>query len=306
MESQTLRGKISVSAALKIMWGHINELTATVDILKKTNGDLSNKIDNILLTHARAESGLEEVAPRYKLDTNVKQAKSAGFNENEGVLFQRVVDQEAKIEELADEVKTIQNATNNRTRIIDNTMNRIGSDMTEMNTKYMQMNNFLVEIQTTQITVNNQILRQYNENYTEAVETRIEKALKSLEKHYIQELSVSDTMSDTMSEPAADVVAEIIATEHRPASVPQPPTTSPAPASLDEEEEVEVAPVETAAAAESVAAEAVVETATAVVGAEVEREIEIVIRNAKVDETEAQRGEMLTPGAQKAHVFNIQ
>ena len=72
--------------------------------------------------------------------------------------------------------------------------------------------------------------------------------------------------------------------------------------------------VETATAPESVAATAVVETATApesvaataVVGAEVEREIEIVIRNAKVDETEAQRGEMLTPGAQKAHVFNIQ
>ena len=38
------------------------------------------------------------------------------------------------------------------------------------------MNNFLMEIQTTQITVNNQILKHYNDNYSDIVESQIEKS----------------------------------------------------------------------------------------------------------------------------------
>jgi hypothetical protein len=66
-----------------------------------------------------------------------------------------------------------------------------------MNTKYTQMNNFLVDIQTTQITVNNQILRHYNDNYSDLIESKIEKnvAQKLLDKNVVS-AEVIDTDDD--------------------------------------------------------------------------------------------------------------
>ena len=170
-------------------------------------------------------------------------------------------------------------------------MNRIGTDMTEMNTKYMQMNNFLVEIQTTQITVNNQILRQYNEHYGESVENRIEKALISLEKKHTE----TSPLPETSVAVAADVVAEIgcVESEEPEAVQEAAPETAP-----------ETAVVTEAAPETAVVTEAAPETkpvpAARTVATEVGEEIEIVVRN---DSTRVEQEATEAPTTQ---VFNIQ
>ena len=84
--------------------------------------------------------------------------------------------QEERINELWQTVSQMKSQLTENHSTFNETIDNISTDLSEMNSKYTQMNNFLMEIQTTQITVNNQILRHYNENYSEMMESAIEKS----------------------------------------------------------------------------------------------------------------------------------
>jgi hypothetical protein len=117
------------------------------------------------------------------------------------------MEQDEKITLLTNEIKTLGDKFNEVTRNMDRTIENIGTDMTDMNTKYQQMNNFLVEIQTTQITVNNQILRHYNEN----IETQVEKNVSEKFLNYKTELKNSQT-NNTVSSNSVDGETDSVVT----------------------------------------------------------------------------------------------
>ena len=81
-----------------------------------------------------------------------------------------------EINELWDTVNNLTNTLRETSATLNETIDNISADLSEMNAKYPQMNNFLMEIQTTQITVNNQILRHYTENCSDEMESAIEKS----------------------------------------------------------------------------------------------------------------------------------
>jgi len=76
----------------------------------------------------------------------------------------------------------------------------VGADLTEMNNKYTQMNNFLMEIQTTQITVNNQILKHYNDNYSDLIESQITQSADQKFNAKDSEELASESLSEGITE----------------------------------------------------------------------------------------------------------
>ena len=95
---------------------------------------------------------------------------------NNNEVMETINTQQTKINEIWETLTQMKSQMTENQSTFNETIDNISTDLSEMNSKYTQMNNFLMEIQTTQITVNNQILRHYNENYSEMMESAIEKS----------------------------------------------------------------------------------------------------------------------------------
>lgn len=91
-------------------------------------------------------------------------------------IWEAITEMKGEFSELKGEVTEMKGKVTENNYTFNQTIDNISTDLSEMNSKYTQMNNFLMEIQTTQITVNNQILRHYNDNYSEIMESAIEKS----------------------------------------------------------------------------------------------------------------------------------
>ena len=188
------KGKIPMEEAFRIMWTHIAELKGKVDSQNEINENFTSQISHL--------SSLSNENPNLDIKEQVNVVPSNNNN-----LMEKVMEQDKKITLLTNEIKTLGDKFNEVTRNMDRTIENIGTDMTDMNTKYQQMNNFLVEIQTTQITVNNQILRHYNEN----IESQVEKNVSEKFLNYKTELKNSQT-NNTVSSNSVDGETDSVVT----------------------------------------------------------------------------------------------
>jgi hypothetical protein len=198
------RGQMPIEEVFKMMWARMNYLENSMkDSSSSVSGEETHNHEGATTIQQLRENQLITTPPSY--DTTA-------YDEHE-----------TKIDTLAKEIGALKKSLADTVSNFNSSIQVIGADLTEMNTKYTQMNNFLMEIQTTQITVNNQILKHYNENYSEVVESQIEKS--AVEKFNMSTTPPSDTAdeiatkatvgSDTTSNTASNTETAVVETESK-------------------------------------------------------------------------------------------
>lgn len=178
------KGQMPIEEVFKMMWARMNFLE---NALKERS--ILNK-----------EGTLEEENSTNIKDLNpspVNQIIQQSHNLSNDILNEikkTLSEHSSKIQTLAQEVDSLKKTLGETIGNFNQSIQMIGGDMTEMNNKYTQMNNFLMEIQTTQITVNNQILKHYNDNYSDLIETQITQSAD--EKFNLKETTVSEEVEN--------------------------------------------------------------------------------------------------------------
>lgn len=178
------RGQMPIEEVFRMMWERMNYLENSIK--EQHPNDKKNVHNNIT----------SEQVTVNDLTTNTTFSKELSTEESN--IMESIHSQEKRINEIAESLTQLKNKLTQHSASFNETIDTISSDLSEMNSKYTQMNNFLMEIQTTQITVNNQILRHYNENYNEMVETAIEKSAS--EKFLNKESEDNETDAPTNEE----------------------------------------------------------------------------------------------------------
>ena len=140
------KGQMPIEEVFKMMWGRMNFL------------------ENALNEKGVPAEGDQTTIANLRSNTVIPESIQKQLDDNT-----------AKINTLAQEVGSLKKTLITTVANFNQSMQAVGADLTEMNNKYTQMNNFLMEIQTTQITVNNKILKHYNDNYSDLLESHIEK-----------------------------------------------------------------------------------------------------------------------------------
>ena len=159
------RGQMPIEEVFKMMWARMNFLE---NALKETTPASTTTVteNGVTTISDLQDSPANQVihshppVPAYD-DSALEEIKST------------LAEHDAKITTLAQEIGGLKKSLSDTITNFNNSMQAVGADLTEMNNKYTQMNNFLMEIQTTQITVNNQILKHYNDNYSDLIESQI-------------------------------------------------------------------------------------------------------------------------------------
>ncbi|MDA0849413.1 MAG: hypothetical protein O2827_06645 [Verrucomicrobia bacterium] len=161
------RGQMPIEEVFKMMWARMNFLENALKESPTTNEDgVTTNEDGVTTISDLQDSPPNQIirshapVPSYD-DSVLEEIKST------------LVEHDAKITTLAQEIGGLKKSLSDTIANFNNSMQAVGADLTEMNNKYTQMNNFLMEIQTTQITVNNQILKHYNDNYSDLIESQI-------------------------------------------------------------------------------------------------------------------------------------
>lgn len=177
------RGQMPIEEVFKMMWARMNYLENTMkDASLNVSNEETDNLEGATTIQQLRENQIISTPPSY--DT-------AAYDEHE-----------TKIDTLAKEIGALKKSLADTVSNFNSSIQAIGADLTEMNNKYTQMNNFLMEIQTTQITVNNQILKHYNENYSELVESQIEKS--AVEKFNMSTTTASETTSEITTTSTAE------------------------------------------------------------------------------------------------------
>ena len=161
------RGQMPIEEVFRMMWARMNYLE---NALKEKEMETVKEPE----TQGKEETTtISQLKNENQVISSTSQIQPPDYQENNVNELQELLgSQEERISELAESVIQLKKELLDRSNSVDRSIQEIGADLTEMNTKYTQMNNFLVEIQTTQITVNNQILRHYNENCNDTVESK--------------------------------------------------------------------------------------------------------------------------------------
>ena len=190
-------GKMSIENVFKMMWGRMNYLE---NKLETTDTELTNS----------------KVTP-----TSIADLKNSpvGLSQEQidGIESLKTTQEELErsLSDILVENKLIKERLEDTINTFNSSIKAIGADLIEMNNKYTQMNNFLMEIQTTQITVNNKILRHYNETLTTEVEQKIEESASI--KFNADQVTTAETGTETgtgtetETETAPETVAEMVA-----------------------------------------------------------------------------------------------
>ena len=158
------RGQMPIEEVFKMMWSRMNYLENALKEKRNANENVFPKQnnENTTISDLKNENSV--------IDNNLVDSKVLTD------MLERIENQESRINEISESLTQIKRSNVDQSSKVDRAIESIGADLTDMNTKYTQMNNFLVEIQTTQITVNNQILRNYNDSYNDMVESKIEQS----------------------------------------------------------------------------------------------------------------------------------
>lgn len=157
------RGQMPIEEVFKMMWARMNFLENALrdkSLSTSSEGDSTTISDLQDMQPTQIFQSKQHLAPSY--DESIIEEIKTTLSEHD-----------VKINTLAQEIGFLKKSLDDTINNFNNSMQAVGADLTEMNNKYTQMNNFLMEIQTTQITVNNQILKHYNDNNSDLIETQI-------------------------------------------------------------------------------------------------------------------------------------
>jgi hypothetical protein len=141
--------KMPVESALKIMWNKISELDNEIKILK---GESSSENRS----STRETTPEKSIFSKKTTTSNREQPTFASETElrNNYTQIKRVIEgQDRRIKQLETQFG----------RFTQEISKKTGTVKTELETKYSQLNNFLVELQTTQMVMNDKVLRQFND-----------------------------------------------------------------------------------------------------------------------------------------------
>ena len=192
------RGQMPIEEVFRMMWARMNYLENALKENKRTISEEKpfatpsfNSVsapsseyvqDGVFATKPITVDQLTNEVNEPSL-TSIQQSKTMSQNitlettsNDNSEVMETINAQEARINEIWETLTQMKSQVTENQSKFNETIDNISTDLSEMNSKYTQMNNFLMEIQTTQITVNNQILRHYNENYSEMMESAIEKS----------------------------------------------------------------------------------------------------------------------------------
>lgn len=168
------RGQMPIEEVFKMMWARMNFLENALKESPTTNENGVTTNENGVTTN---EDGVTTISDLQDSPPNqIIRSHAPVPSYDETVLEEiknTVAEHDAKITTLAQEIGGLKKSLGDTITNFNNSMQAVGADLTEMNNKYTQMNNFLMEIQTTQITVNNQILKHYNDNHSDLIESQI-------------------------------------------------------------------------------------------------------------------------------------
>ena len=157
------KGQMPIEEVFKMMWARMNFLENALKERPISNEVTSSEVENSTNINDLTSSPVNQVIRRSH---NLS-------NDDLEEIKKTLSEHSSKIQTLAQEVGSLKKTLGETIGNFNQSIQMIGGDMTEMNNKYTQMNNFLMEIQTTQITVNNRILKHYNDNYSDLIETQI-------------------------------------------------------------------------------------------------------------------------------------
>ena len=184
------RGQMPIEEVFKMMWARMNFLE---NALKETSSTARETENGITTISDLQESSINQVISNQSLvpsyDESVLEEIKSTLDEHDG-----------KITTLAQEIGGLKKSLSDTISNFNNSMQAVGADLTEMNNKYTQMNNFLMEIQTTQITVNNQILKHYNDNYSDLIESQITQSADQKFNAKDSEELASESLSEGITE----------------------------------------------------------------------------------------------------------
>ena len=154
--------RMSIDGALKIMWNKISELDNEIRLLK---GDTavapvaSRQTVPVTSQNKKITSDQPTLAPETEIRNNIIQIKRA------------IETQEKRIKHLETQFG----------RFTQDIMKTTGSVKTDMETRYSQLNNFLVELQTTQMVMNDKVLKQFNDVVEKNAEEKFKNATTQVE-----------------------------------------------------------------------------------------------------------------------------
>ena len=137
-QSESSNKKMSIEEVFKIMWSRIQDLEGKLGTKEKESSSMEQN-----------DSGLPS---EYKNTIN-------SLN--------------SKVNKLSDQLSVVIEEK----QLLKERLNSIIPNMQELSFKYKQLNNFLLEIQTTQLTINNQILKKFNDS----------NGLQSMIEHTVEE-----------------------------------------------------------------------------------------------------------------------
>jgi chromosome segregation ATPase len=160
--------RMSIDGALKIMWNKITELDNEIRSLKgETIPEASEKTVPVASQQTAPKASQNQkitstqptLAPETEIRNNITQIK-------------RVIEtQEKRIKHLETQFG----------RFTQDIMKTTGSVKTDMETRYSQLNNFLVELQTTQMVMNDKVLKQFNDVVEKNAEEKFKNATTQVE-----------------------------------------------------------------------------------------------------------------------------
>ena len=177
------KGQMPIEQVFRMMWARMNQLE---EMVKE-----SGSSEGIVSTSRLNDEDISSIRDLKNQTDSANSSMSLELNTLKDTSEEIMV----KVASISSELESIKKTLTDTISNFNSTMAAVGADLTEMNSKYTQMNNFLMEIQTTQITVNNQILKHYNDNYSDLVESQIEKS--AAEKFNAKETENHDSVVDS-------------------------------------------------------------------------------------------------------------
>jgi len=217
--------RMSIDGALKIMWNKITELDNEIRLLK---GDTIPEVNENTVPVASRQTA--PVASRQTAPVASRQTAPVASRQTAPVASQNqkitsVASQNQKITSdqptLAPETEIRNNITQIK-RVIETQEKRIkhletqfgrftqdimkttGSVKTDMETRYSQLNNFLVELQTTQMVMNDKVLKQFNDVVEKNVEEKFKNATTQVEEEEEQIAEEEEQIAEEEEQIAAE------------------------------------------------------------------------------------------------------
>ena len=187
--------RMSIDGALKIMWNKITELDNEIRLLKGDTIPEVNENTVPVASRQTAPVASRQTAPVASRQTapvaSQNQKITSVASQNQKITSdQPTLAPETEIRNNITQIKRVIETQEKRIKHLETQFGRFtqdimkttGSVKTDMETRYSQLNNFLVELQTTQMVMNDKVLKQFNDVVEKNVEEKFKNATTQVEE----------------------------------------------------------------------------------------------------------------------------